>query len=349
MLWFKMGNEIVNQQQHGSEKLKTTAKVIAAATVILCAGAPVAALAQVPEASPAPSATPVIAPIDDTHPETGDFDASKLTPQQQEALRLAIIKTSQNPVGNITVFPFQNNFNYGFGPYTRFQYNLNVQPVIPIMLSQNMTLIARTIMPVVNQPSPESPGACASTGGCPSTFGLSDVQEQLFFAPKTKPGALIWGVGPILQFPTATPNTLGSGKWSMGPDAVALLMPGKWVIGVLATQLWSVTGLPNRPNVSSFLAQPFVNFNLQSGWAIAFAPIVTSNANFPGTKWTVPLGGGVSNTFKDRGQLMQLSVLYYTNVVRPLAAPQTTLRVAWSLLWPVKRGIDVQQLLQEAK
>lgn len=121
----------------------------AVAAAILCAGAPVAALGQTTEPSPAPSATPIAAPIDDTHPDTGDFDASKLTPEQQQALRLAVIKTSQNPVGNITVVPFQNNFNYGFGPYTRLQYNLNVQPVVPIMLSQNMNLIARTIIPVV--------------------------------------------------------------------------------------------------------------------------------------------------------------------------------------------------------
>jgi hypothetical protein len=37
------------------------------------------------------------------------------------------------------------------------------------------------------------------------------------------------------------------------------------------------------------------------------------------------------------GQLMQVA-FYYTNIVRPLAAPQTTLRVVWSLLFPVKRG-----------
>ncbi len=200
-----------------------------------------AIVAQAPQATPTPGAA-----------DTGGFDASKLTPAQQEALRLAVIKTSQNPVGNITVFPFQNNFNYGVGPYTRLQYNLNVQPVVPIMLSQNMNLIARTIIPVLNQPSFAPPGVCASPVGCPSTFGLSDVQEQLFFAPKTKPGRLIWAVGPIFQFPTATPNTLGSGKWSAGPDAVGLLMPGNWVIGTLVTQLWSVAGLPNRPNVSSF-------------------------------------------------------------------------------------------------
>lgn len=320
----------------------------AAALAIVCAAAPARTSAQT-QATPAPGASEVPNSSQDSNPDTGGFDASKLTPQQQEALRLAVIKASQNPVGNISVFPFQNNFNYGFGPYTRLQYNLNVQPVFPVMLGTNMNLITRTIIPVVNQPSPASPAVCAQPGGCPSTFGLSDVQEQLFFAPKTKPGELIWAAGPIFQFPTATPNTLGSGKWSAGPDAVALVMPGNWVMGALVTQLWSFAGLPNRPNVNSFLVQPFVNYNLKGGWAITSAPIMAANWQLSGTKWTVPLGGGVSKTFKDAGQLMQLTVLYYTNVVRPLPAPQTTVRVSWSLLWPVKRGINIQQLLQESK
>ena len=105
-------------------------------------------------------------------------------------------------------------------------------------------------------------------------------------------------------------------------------MPGSWVLGALVTQLWSVAGLPDRPSVNSFLVQPFVNYNLKGGWAVTSAPIMTSNASLPGTKWTVPLGGGVSKTFKDDGQLMQLALLYYTNVVRPLTAPQTTLRIS---------------------
>jgi hypothetical protein len=277
------------------------------------------------------------------------MDLSKLTPEQQAAIRLAIIKISQNPVGNITVVPFQNNFNYGFGPYTRFQYNLNVQPVIPIMLGQNMNLIARTILPVVNQPSSATPTVCASAFGCPSTFGLSDVQEQFYFAPKTKPGALIWGIGPIFQFPTATPNALGSGKWSAGPDAVALVMPGKWVLGTLVTQLWSYAGSSSRANVSSFLVQPFVNYNIKNGWALSSAPIITANWTAAQNKWAVPVGGGVAKTFSDEGQLMSVSVLYYTYLVRPLASPQTNLKIVWSLLWPVKRGIDIQQLIQEAK
>ena len=309
----------------------------ALAGIAFVAVATSAAYAQTPVATPTPS------------PDTGGFDASKLTPEQQQALQLAIIKLSQNPVGNITVFPFQNNFNYGYGPYTRLQYNLNVQPVFPIMLSQDWNLVARTIIPIVNQPSSAAPTVCVSQFGCPSTFGLSDVQEQLFFGPKTKPGALIWAVGPIFQVPSASPNMLGSGKWSVGPNAVALVTPGKWVIGSLVSQLWSFAGPATRSNVSSFLVQPFVNYNLKDGWALTTAPVITANWAATQNKWAVPLGGGFAKTFKDGGQLMQLSIQYYTWVTRPLASPQTDLKITWSLLWPVKRGINVTQLLEESK
>lgn len=274
---------------------------------------------------------------------------SKLTPAQQEAVRLAIIKTSQNPVGNITVVPFQNNFNYGLGPYTRFQYNLNVQPVFPIMLSPTWNLVARTIFPIVNQRSSAPPSVCASPVGCPSTFGIGDTQEQLFFGPKTKPGQLIWAAGPIFQFPTGSPSLLTSGKWAAGPDAVALIMPGSWVMGALVTQLWSYAGPADRAAVSSFLFQPFVNYNIKNGWAVSTSPILTANWTAPVSKWAVPVGGGIAKTFTDDGQLMSLSVQYYAYVVRPLSSPQTNLKVVWSLLWPVKRGLDIGQILQESK
>lgn len=138
---------------------------------------------------------------------------------------------------------------------------------------------------------------CA-TYGCGSTFGLSDIQEELFFAPKTQPGALIWGVGPIFQFPTASPGVLGAGKWAVGPNIVGLIMPGHIVTGILVLQIWSFAGQVNRRNISSALIQPFFNYNLNGGWAISTAPIITANWTATQNKWAVPLGGGVAKTFK---------------------------------------------------
>ncbi len=44
---------------------------------------------------------------------------------------------------------------------------------------------------------------------------------------------------------------------------------------------------------------------------------------------------------------MQLSALYYTYVTRPITNPQTNLKVVWSLLYPIKRGIDIQELVKQ--
>ena len=295
-----------------------------------------ALLAVQPTPSPSPS------------PAAGGFDMSKLTPAQQEAVQQAIIKASQNPVGNIAVVPLQNNGNYGVGPYARYQYNLNVQPVVPIMLSKSMTLIARTIIPIVSNPSNAPPEYCARFG-CGATNGVGDVQEQLYFAPKTAPGALIWGAGPIFQIPVASPDTLGTGKWSAGPAAVALVMPGRWVMGMLVTQLWSFAGKASRPDVNSGLFQPFFNYNIPGGWALTTAPLIAVNYAAPGNqKWAVPIGGGGSKTFKMGDQPVQIGVLYYSYVQKPLYSPQTNLRVIFSLLYPIKRGFDLQQIMQEA-
>ncbi len=136
-----------------------------------------------------------------------------------------LAKKTQNPVADLISVPLQNNFNFGMGPKNVTQYVLNVQPVIPFKLSEDWNLITRTILPIINQPSIAS--------GVESAFGLGDLNPSFFLSPG-KPGALIWGVGPTFTLPTATDNLLGSGKWSMGPTAVALTIQGPWVLGALA-------------------------------------------------------------------------------------------------------------------
>jgi hypothetical protein len=266
--------------------------------------------------------------------------ASTLTPEQLKALQAQIVKDSQNPVGNIAIVPFQNNVNFGTGPYDRVQYVLNMQPVVPIVINPNLNLIARTILPVIEQPSFAPPSVCNSPAGCGSITGLGDLVEQLFFAPKTKPNALIWGLGPQFSFPTSSDPALGSGEYSAGPAAVALIMPGPFVMGALVTQFWSfASNGPPHPAVNAFMVQPFINYNLPNLWAITTAPSITANWNaIPGERWTVPIGAGVTKTFKLGDQPMQLGLFYYTNIQKPTNAPQTTLRFQWSLLFPIKRG-----------
>ncbi len=103
--------------------------------------------------------------------------------------------------------PFQNNIGFNLGPHNRTQNVLNIQPIIPFNLTDNWNLITRTIVPVIYQPD-----VLSNSGG---EFGLGDINMTLFLSP-SKPGKLIWGLGPIVSFPTATDKTLGTDKWSGG-------------------------------------------------------------------------------------------------------------------------------------
>ena len=64
----------------------------------------------------------------------------------------ALAQAAQNPVANMISLPLQNNTNFGVGPGDDTQNILNIQPVIPVSLSENWNLITRTIAPVIYQP-----------------------------------------------------------------------------------------------------------------------------------------------------------------------------------------------------
>lgn len=239
-----------------------------------------------------------------------------------------LAKKTQNPVADLISIPLQNNFNFGVGPNNVTQYVGNIQPVIPIKLTEEWNLITRTILPIINQPS--------TAPGVSSNFGLGDLNPTLFLSPG-KPGALIWGVGPTFTLPTATDTALGSGKWSMGPAAVVLTLQGPWVLGALANQQWSVAGDSARRSVSQLLIQPFVNYNLPDGWYLTSSPVITANwMADSGNQWTVPLGGGFGKLWRvgKVGLPVNTQLSVYYNIEKPQGAADWSLRFQVQVLLP---------------
>jgi hypothetical protein len=104
-----------------------------------------------------------------------------------------LAKKTQDPVADLISVPFQNNFNFNYGPNNDVQYVLKVQPVIPFHLTKEWNLITRTIIPVINQPWPRA------------RFGLGDANITLFLSPARlipiSSGGLFWGLGPIPEIP----------------------------------------------------------------------------------------------------------------------------------------------------
>jgi len=252
-------------------------------------------------------------------------------------------KATQNPVASLISVPLQNNTNFGANPGYRNQDVLNIQPVIPIGISKDWNLLLRWITPIIYQPVPNAPGT-PETG----EYGLGDMQPTFFISPK-KPGKLIWGVGPVLQLPTATNTFLGQGKLGIGPSTVVLTQPGHWTLGLLENNVWSVAGSGSRPAVNQFLMQYFINYNLKKGWFIGVSPIITANWEASrGNVWTVPFGGGIGRIMKFGAQPVSLVAQFYGNAVHPANTPAWTMRLQISFLFP-KLSKEQQEMLLEKK
>jgi hypothetical protein len=211
-----------------------------------------------------------------------DGPAAAQSTDEEQTLKLA--KQTQNPLADLITVPFQNNFNFGYGAEhapepSSTQYVLNIQPVVPVHLGEDWNLITRPIIPIIRQPD-------LLEGG--DTWGLGDIELQTYLSP-LRSGQVIWGVGPVLQAPTATDGKkLGSQKWSAGPGAVVLTMPGHWVVGALANNIWSFAGDNDREKVNFTTIQPFVNYNFGGGWYVNSSPIITANWKAEGNdnEWT---------------------------------------------------------------
>jgi hypothetical protein len=210
-----------------------------------------------------------------------------------------------NPIADLITIPVQMNYDSDIGPRDDgWKLQTNIQPVIPFELNDDWNLITRTIMPVIYQDD--------IFPGSGSDFGLGDINMSLFFSPKLPTaGGWLWGVGPVLLFPTATEPLLGGDKWGAGPGLVFLTMQGPWTIGMLANHIWSYAGDSDRQDINNTFVQPFVAFTTPGAWTYSVQSETTYN--WETEKWSVPVNVGVARLVR-WGKLpvsLQASVGYW--------------------------------------
>ena len=259
-------------------------------------------------------------------------------PESEESKTAALAKAAQNPVANLISFPLQNNTAFGIGPYERAQNVLNIQPVIPLHITEKWNLITRTILPAVWQPNDQPTQGWS---------GFGDLNPSVFLSP-AKPGKLIWGVGPAFVFPTATAEQLGQGKFSLGPSVVVLSTPGHWVMGALINNVWSVAGPHERAVVNQMLLQWFVNYNMKKGWYLSTSPIITADWRAPsGNQAVVPFGGGMGRIMKIGFQPVNILAQFYGNAVHPAGASPWGMRLQIQFLFPKFTKEEEKMMMEE--
>jgi hypothetical protein len=247
-----------------------------------------------------------------------------------------LMEEARNPLADMISLPIQNEIYFGVGPDDESVNVTTFQPVYPINLNNGWNITTRTLVPLLYIPeSVEGLNILPQGIGGDTEFGLGDINFSAFFSP-AKPKGLIWGLGPSINFPTATDELLGSEKWSAGPSAVVLKQTEKWNFGVLYRHLWSFAGEDDRADVNQSLLQPWVVYSLNEEWYVLSESVITANweEDDSDQRFVVPIGGGIGRVFYIGKQAVDVSLSYYHNIEKPDAGAEDVIRFSVNFLWP---------------
>ena len=215
----------------------------------------------------------------------------------------AVVKHAKklaNQIAALISVPLQYNYDeYGGANDGASKSVLNIQPVVPLSISEDWNLIIRTIVPIVDQQ--DFPLAEMNESG------LGDVVQSFFFSPKAPVGGWILAAGPVGLYPTASEDLLGGEQWGAGPTALALTQRGPWTAGALVNHIWSVDGEDDRADISTTLLQPFLSYVVQKT-KTTFGVNTESTYDWEGEAWAIPVNLTVAQMFKIGPQIMQLQL-----------------------------------------
>lgn len=196
-----------------------------------------------------------------------------------------IAKQVANPFAKMIKVPFQGNYDQDIGDTHGHKTYVKFEPIIPISLNENWYLISYSKLQFIDQKN-------VSRSDSHQT-GIGDLQQHFFLSPaKFTEDHLIWGLGPVFSFPTASYHLLGAQQWSVGPTSGLYFQPGPWTMGTLLYHLWSVAGADNRPYVNTTYIEPRIAYTTHSAWT--YTIVSESSYDWRASEWSVPVNGEIS-------------------------------------------------------
>lgn len=212
--------------------------------------------------------------------------------QQADAKDVA---QANNPLADVKAF---NTHNYYIGKLTETDTYANqfwLRYAQPFSIGESKWLM-RASLPVMT--NPELPGTEHQTG-------LGDFNVFAAYLIDVGNPAISFGVGPLLNAPTASDDVLGSGKWSAGLANVLFVATSpRFQYGYLLTWQASFAGASDRADVNIAAFQPLLIGQLGGGTYLRSTPIM--NYDFENSAYNVPIGLGIGQVFKSGSTVYNL-------------------------------------------
>jgi len=263
-----------------------------------------------------------------------ETDDSATTSNKSSAFESAdeAARQSSNPLGGQFMILLNQFDNYAMQgditDKTRWINTWAIQPVVPVpmekAIGKNWIWVNRPTFPfVLNAELPDvdlpsigpgdTPGLPGDPpGGIPpggvnftSYSGFADIiyftlLGQSLPQQRWGGGDFVWAAGLTSQWPTASRDEFGTGKYSVGPSGVLAFIGRKFIVGGLYQQWLSYAsgGKGADEDVNFSWLNLFYFLNLENGWQVGGTPIITADweADNSDDRWTVPIGLGVYKT-----------------------------------------------------
>ena len=234
--------------------------------------------------------------------ESAKPDADPEKPEDMTSLADRII----NPVSDLWLLSMQNGMAWYDGEITDKKRLVNltlVQPVLSMQLTENWRMITRPIIPIASFPFSgfdyeEGPRGPIPKPNFGRHSGLGDMVLWTAFTNKYTPPN-VFGFGPTLSLPTGTYRTLTTGKFSMGPMALAFHTGRKWVFGTVVQHWCSVAGDDKRGSINLTDILYSVQYRLTPTTSIGFSPNIRINWMADSrNRLTLPVGIGGTTLIK---------------------------------------------------
>jgi hypothetical protein len=212
----------------------------------------------------------------------------------------------------------------------KWVHNFYLQPVLPVSLTKNLSLITRPVVTIYQSvPYPTPP-----IGRVKRKTAFGDIILAQVVSPKL-PQPWIFAAGPTWIFPTAGSRLTGQGKWQLGPAVGGGVVTPKYMVAALVQQWWDFAGKDDRKSTSQMAILPKVYAFWGEGWSVGYSGQIQVDWKAShGDRWTVPAGLALGKVVKFGILPVQIRVGGQYIPIRPAFGPKLNFTVQITPLLP---------------